>query len=42
MVVSIGGYEQFERGVAVLIGLAVLSTIFSTSAKYLSKNSRTT
>ena len=42
MVVSIGGYEQFEKEVAVLIGLAVLSTIFSTSAKYLSKNVRTT
>lgn len=41
MVVSIGGYEHFEKGVAVLIGLAVLSTIFSTSAKHLSKNSRT-
>ena len=40
MVVGVGGYEQFEKGVAVLISLAVLSTLFSTFAKHLGKPSR--
>ena len=38
IVVGVGGYEQFENGVAVLIGLALLSTTFSTFAKRLSRN----
>ena len=41
MVVGVGGYEQFEKGVAVLISLAVLSTVFSTWAKHLGKQSCT-
>ena len=41
MVVGVGGYEQFEKGVAVLISLAVLSTVFSTYAKHLGKPSCT-
>ena len=39
MVVGVGGYEQFEKGVAVLISLAVLSTVFSTFARHLGKPS---
>ena len=41
MVVGVGGYELFEKGVAVLISLAVLSTVFSTFAKHLGKPSCT-
>ncbi len=41
MVVGVGGYEQFEKGVVVLISLAVLSTVFSTFARHLGKPSCT-
>ena len=41
MVVGVGGYEQFEKGVAVLVGFAVLSTVFSICAKHLCKPSCT-
>jgi DHA1 family bicyclomycin/chloramphenicol resistance-like MFS transporter len=37
LVVSVGGYEHFESGVLVLIGLAVLSTLSSTLAQHFSK-----
>ena len=37
LVVSVGGYEHFESGVLVLIGLAALSTLSSTLAQHFSK-----
>ena len=37
LVVSVGGYEHFENGVLILIGLATLSTFSSTLAKHFSK-----
>jgi DHA1 family bicyclomycin/chloramphenicol resistance-like MFS transporter len=37
LVVSVGGYEHFESGVLILIGLAALSTLSSTLAKHFSK-----
>ena len=37
LVVSVGGYEHFESGVLILIGLAALSTLSSTLAQHFSK-----
>ena len=38
VVVSVGGYENFENGVIVLIGLALLATVASVFAKYFSSS----
>jgi DHA1 family bicyclomycin/chloramphenicol resistance-like MFS transporter len=37
VVVFVGGYETFEHGVFVLVGLAVLTILSSTMAKIISK-----
>ena len=37
LVVSVGGYEHFESGVLILIGLAALSTLSSTLAQHFGK-----
>ena len=38
VVVSVGGYENFENGVIDLIGLALLATVASVFAKYFSSS----
>ena len=38
IVVNIGGYDHFERGVLVLIALSIISIVFSTISRKLKKN----
>ena len=42
VVVSVGGYENFENGVIVLIGLALLATVASILAKHFSSSALVT